>query len=69
MKITLKRTQEQLELVKAMASKNREVAYEAQMALAEFIGGPTHSDGVYVIADDANSVYAVDGFTAVGAAS
>jgi hypothetical protein len=38
MKITLKRTQEQLELVKAMASKNREVAYEAQMALAEFIG-------------------------------
>ena len=39
------------------------------VALAEFIGGPTHSDGVYVIADDANSVYAVDGFTAVGAAS
>ena len=38
MKITLKRTQEQLELVKAMASKNRDVAYEAQMALAEFIG-------------------------------
>lgn len=38
MKITLKRTQEQLELVRAMASKNREVAYEAQMALAEFIG-------------------------------
>jgi len=38
MKITLKRTDEQIELVKAMASKNREVAYEAQMALAEFIG-------------------------------
>ena len=38
MKITLKRTDEQVELVKAMASKNREVAYEAQMALAEFIG-------------------------------
>ena len=38
MKITLKRTPEQVELVKAMASKNREVAYEAQMALAEFIG-------------------------------
>ena len=38
MKITLKRTEEQLELVKAMASKNRDVAYEAQVALAEFIG-------------------------------
>ena len=38
MKITLKRTDEQVELVKAMASKNRDVAYEAQMALAEFIG-------------------------------
>lgn len=38
MKITLKRTPEQIELVKAMASRNRDVAYEAQMALAEFIG-------------------------------
>ena len=38
MKITLKRTDEQVELVKAMASKNRDVAYEAQVALAEFIG-------------------------------
>ena len=38
MKITLKRTEEQVELVKAMASRNREVAYEAQQALAEFIG-------------------------------
>lgn len=38
MKITLKRTDEQVELVKAMASRNRDVAYEAQMALAEFIG-------------------------------
>jgi hypothetical protein len=38
MKITLERTPEQVELVKAMASKNREVAYEAQTALAEFIG-------------------------------
>lgn len=38
MKITLKRTEEQVELVKAMASRNRDVAYEAQMALAEFIG-------------------------------
>jgi hypothetical protein len=38
MNITLKRTEEQLELVKAMASKDRDVAYEAQAALAEFIG-------------------------------
>ena len=38
MKISLKRTPEQIELVKAMASKNRSVAYEAQVALAEFIG-------------------------------
>jgi hypothetical protein len=38
MKITLDRTPEQVELVKAMASKNRDVAYEAQTALAEFIG-------------------------------
>jgi hypothetical protein len=38
MKITLKRTPEQIELIKAMASKNRSVAVEAQVALAEFIG-------------------------------
>lgn len=38
MNITLKRTEEQVELVKAMASRNRDVAYEAQQALAEFIG-------------------------------
>ena len=38
MNITLKRTNEQVELIKAMASKNRSVAYEAQVALAEFIG-------------------------------
>ena len=38
MKISLKRTPEQIELIKAMASKNRAVAYEAQVALAEFIG-------------------------------
>lgn len=38
MKITLKRTPEQVELVKAMASKNRAIANEAQVALAEFIG-------------------------------
>jgi hypothetical protein len=38
MKITLKRTPEQIELIKAMASRNRAVAMEAQVALAEFIG-------------------------------
>jgi hypothetical protein len=38
MNITLKRTDEQVELVKAMASRNRDVAYSAQVALAEFIG-------------------------------
>jgi len=38
MNITLKRTEEQIELVQAMASRNRDVAYEAQAALAEFIG-------------------------------
>ena len=38
MNITLKRTEEQVELIKAMASKNRDVAYEAQAMLAQFIG-------------------------------
>jgi hypothetical protein len=38
MKIPLKRTPEQIELVKAMASRNRDVAYEAQVALAQFLG-------------------------------
>ena len=38
MNITLKRTEEQVELIKAMASRNRDVAYEAQAALAQFIG-------------------------------
>lgn len=38
MKIVLKNTPEQVELIKAMASRNRAVAYEAQTALAEFIG-------------------------------
>ena len=37
MNITLKRTDEQIELVKAMASHNRDIAYEAQAALAEFL--------------------------------
>jgi|TARA_R100000322_G_scaffold99387_2_gene62763 hypothetical protein len=43
--------------------------HDQMVKLAEFLGGPAHTDGVYVIADDVNSVYAVDGFTAVGAAS
>jgi hypothetical protein len=38
MRIVLKNTPEQIELIKAMASRNRAVAYEAQTALAEFIG-------------------------------
>ena len=38
MTITLKRTEEQLELLKAMASRNRDVAYEAQAALGSFMG-------------------------------
>ena len=38
MKISLKRTPEQVELIKAMSTRNRQVAYEAQVALAEFIG-------------------------------
>ena len=38
MKITLKRTPEQVELIKAMASRNKTIAYEAQVALSEFIG-------------------------------
>ena len=37
MNITLKHTEEQVELVKAMASRNRDTAYEAQAALAEFM--------------------------------
>ena len=38
MNITLKRTDEQVELIKAMASRDRDVSYEAQQALANFIG-------------------------------
>jgi len=38
MNITLKRTDEQVELIKAMASRDRNIAYEAQAALAEFMG-------------------------------
>ncbi len=38
MEIKIERTPEQVELVKAMASKNREVAFEAQAALGDFIG-------------------------------
>lgn len=38
MKITIKRTEDQLALVRAMASNNREEAYEAQAAVASLIG-------------------------------
>lgn len=39
MKITLNRTDEQIQLVKAMGSKNRETSYEAQAVVAELMGG------------------------------
>ena len=38
MKITIKRTEDQLALVKAMGSNNREEAYEAQAAVADIMG-------------------------------
>ena len=38
MKITIKRTDDQVALVQAMGSNNREEAYEAQAAVAELIG-------------------------------
>ena len=38
MKITIKKTDEQVALVKAMASNNREEAYEAQAAVATLMG-------------------------------
>jgi hypothetical protein len=38
MKITIKRTEDQLALVRAMASNNREEAYEAQAAVATLLG-------------------------------
>jgi hypothetical protein len=37
MKITIKRTEDQLALVKAMGSNNREEAYEAQAAVADLM--------------------------------
>ena len=62
MNITLKRTNEQIELVKAMASKNRDVAYEAQAALAEFIG-PVVSE-VINIAPTVSNLFASFNFEA-----
>lgn len=38
MKITIKRTEDQLALVRAMGSSNREEAYEAQAAVADLLG-------------------------------
>ena len=38
MKITIKRTEDQLALVRAMGSNNREEAYEAQAAVADLLG-------------------------------
>ena len=42
--------------------------FTALKDIAEKIGGPAHSDGVIVIADDVASVYASSQITAVGAA-
>ena len=38
MEITLKHTEDQIALIKAIASKNRDVAYEAKAAVAELVG-------------------------------
>jgi hypothetical protein len=38
MKITIKRTEDQLALIRAMGSNNREEAYEAQAAVADLLG-------------------------------
>ena len=38
MKITIKKTEDQMALIKAMGSNNREEAYEAQAAVAELLG-------------------------------
>ena len=38
MKITIKRTEDQMALIRAMGSNNREEAYEAQAAVAELLG-------------------------------
>ena len=45
MKLTLKKTSEQLELIKAMASRDKDVAYQAQLALANFVG-PALAEGL-----------------------
>lgn len=38
MKITIKRSQESLELIKALASNNRDTVWDAQVAIAEIVG-------------------------------
>jgi hypothetical protein len=43
--------------------------HQEMVDFATFLGGPVHNDGVYVVADDVAGVYAIPGFTAVGAAA
>jgi hypothetical protein len=43
--------------------------FVAMKDIAEKVGGPAHSDGVIVIADDVAGVYASTQITAVGAAA
>lgn len=56
MKIRLKNTQEQIELIKAMGSKDRNVAIEAQTAFAAFIGGVIQQ--VLNMAATSNAIFA-----------
>ena len=51
MKITFTKNEDQLELIKAMASRNKETAYKAQLALARFV-----SDALGVALDNARVV-------------
>lgn len=56
MNIKLKNTQEQIELIKAMGSKDRNVAMEAQTAFAAFIGGVIQQ--VLNMAASSNAIFA-----------
>tara|TARA_A100000172_G_C2986027_1_gene91082 strand:+ start:322 stop:615 length:294 start_codon:yes stop_codon:yes gene_type:complete len=43
--------------------------HQAMVDLATAFGGPVHSDGVLVIADDANSTYIIPAITGVATAA
>ena len=64
MKITLEKTPEQVELIKAMASKNRDVAYEAQAVLPGQTV-PVLTRGTVLLTSGANG--AIPGGAQVGA--